>query len=93
MAAAAPETKTKTYRGNCHCGAYIYDVELPEALSKGAECNCSTCYKRGAVWAMPGVPRFVKGDPASLTSYTFGRKLLQHKVGRAGRVKGVRRRA
>ena len=81
MADTASETKTKTYRGNCHCGAYIYDVELPEALTQGDECNCSHCYKRGSAWAMPAFPRFLRGDPKTLTSYSFGRNMFQHKVG------------
>ncbi len=75
-----PEAPLKTYRGSCHCGAYIFDVELPEPVKGACECNCSVCYKKGGIWAAPVRPLFVKGDPGTLTSYTFNRKLFNHKV-------------
>ncbi|KAI5868532.1 glutathione-dependent formaldehyde-activating enzyme [Durotheca rogersii] len=70
----------KTYRGNCHCAAYIYEVKLPEITSL-TECNCSMCYKRGGLWALPkpGNFRFVKGDPETLTNYSFAQKSFSHK--------------
>ena len=82
MATPTPTTETKTYRGNCHCGAYVYEVELPADLKDGkaSECNCSVCYKRGAIWGIPAAPRFLKGDPDTLSSYSFGRMQSQHKV-------------
>ncbi|KAI1210860.1 glutathione-dependent formaldehyde-activating enzyme [Annulohypoxylon truncatum] len=70
----------KTFRGSCHCGKYIYELDLPEDF-KPAECNCSFCYKKGALWAKsePGKFHFVKGDIDTLTNYTFGRKTFNHK--------------
>lgn len=79
-------TKTKTYRGNCHCGAYVYDVELAADLEGGnggknaSECNCTVCYKKGAIWGMPAAPRFLRGDPDALSTYSFGRRMYEHKV-------------
>ncbi|KAH9891504.1 glutathione-dependent formaldehyde-activating enzyme [Xylariomycetidae sp. FL2044] len=71
----------KTYRGNCHCAAYVYEVKLPCALTRADECNCSVCYKKGVIWAFPAQDdlNFVKGDPATLRNYTFGRNLFKHK--------------
>lgn len=73
----------KTYRGNCHCAAYVFEVKLPE-LKIAARCNCSVCFKKGVLYAFPrqGDLTFVKGDPSTLTSYTFNRNLLNHKVTR-----------
>lgn len=71
----------KTYRGNCHCAEYVFEVQVPES-SKPKECNCSLCYKRGALWLSPKSENlhFVKGDPSTLANYTFGGKTWNHKV-------------
>ncbi|POR35307.1 Glutathione-dependent formaldehyde-activating enzyme [Tolypocladium paradoxum] len=71
----------RTYRGNCHCGAFVYEVELPEIKSV-LECNCSICHKKGYLWVFPAEGRFdiVKGTDDTLTRYTFGPKKLTHRV-------------
>ncbi|RYP54658.1 hypothetical protein DL768_000594 [Monosporascus sp. mg162] len=84
MASEQPsETRLKTYRGSCHCGAYIFDAKLPEASSINAsECNCSICSRLGAIWKFPlrsADITFVKGDPATLTGYAFGNKAFTYK--------------
>ncbi|KAI0159728.1 glutathione-dependent formaldehyde-activating enzyme [Xylariaceae sp. FL1272] len=70
----------KTYRANCHCAAYIYEVTLP-TITNPSQCNCSICYKKGAVWVFPKPSdvKFVKGDPKTMTEYTFGKKAFTHK--------------
>ncbi|KAF3061925.1 hypothetical protein GL218_04093 [Daldinia childiae] len=70
----------KTYRGSCHCGAYVYEAKMPHVF-KVLECNCSSCYKKGALWVVPepGNIRFVKGDHNTLANYTFGEKTINHK--------------
>lgn len=80
-AESTSQAPLKTYRGSCHCGAYIYDVELPEVIEKATECNCSVCSRRGAILAFPVPPKFLKGDSETLTNYTFGRNVFNHKVG------------
>jgi len=70
----------KTYRGNCHCGAFVYEVELPEIKAVSA-CNCSICTKKGYLWVRPPSEiKVVKGYEDALTSYTFGSKTFYHKV-------------
>ncbi|KAK7750470.1 hypothetical protein SLS62_007549 [Diatrype stigma] len=78
-AGPSPQALLKTYRGSCHCGAYIYDVELPEVVEKASECNCSVCFRKGSIWTFPVHPKFLRGDQETLTNYTFGRKLFNHK--------------
>ncbi|KAI1461379.1 glutathione-dependent formaldehyde-activating enzyme [Annulohypoxylon moriforme] len=70
----------KTFRGSCHCGEYIYELDLPENF-KPTECNCSSCHRKGVLWVMPkpGNFRFVKGNVDTLTNYTFGEKTFNHK--------------
>lgn len=79
----AEQQELKTYRGNCHCGAYIYEVKLPE-IKTASDCNCSHCSKKGLVWQYPKPSdlTWVKGDPETLTDYRFGSKGFGHKVSR-----------
>ncbi|KAF3767774.1 hypothetical protein M406DRAFT_345618 [Cryphonectria parasitica EP155] len=77
----AEETALKTYRGNCHCAAFVYEVELPE-IKGYTECNCSICHKKGYAWLGPmeeGLLRFVKGSKDELAVYTFGSGSLSHR--------------
>ncbi|KAI2472676.1 Mss4-like protein [Annulohypoxylon bovei var. microspora] len=65
----------RRYRANCHCAAYVYEVTLPESIKTGLKCDCSYCYKSGGIYQCPqsnGDIKFVKGDPATLSSYNFG---------------------
>ncbi|RDA88630.1 hypothetical protein CP532_5854 [Ophiocordyceps camponoti-leonardi (nom. inval.)] len=79
---AQPSEKLRTYRGNCHCGRYVYEAELPEIKSL-YDCNCSICTKKGYlgvfVGAADGSFRVVKGSDDDLTSYSFGPKNWLHK--------------
>jgi|SRR3569833_2949594 len=74
------QQELRTYRGNCHCGAFVYEAELPEIKSV-LECDCSICHKKGYLWVFPEA-RFeiVKGSDGSLSRYTFGSNKLEHKV-------------
>ncbi|KAI1365475.1 glutathione-dependent formaldehyde-activating enzyme [Xylaria arbuscula] len=78
--AAEQQEQLKTYRGNCHCAAFVYEITLPE-IKQATECNCSICYKKAAIWVFPKPSdvKFVKGDPSGLTDYTFNTKQFTHK--------------
>ncbi|KAI0404513.1 glutathione-dependent formaldehyde-activating enzyme [Xylaria palmicola] len=77
---AEPQAPLKTYRGNCHCAAFVYEITLPE-IKQVSECNCSVCYKKAALWAFPAPAdvKFVKGDPSALANYNFGKGQFTHK--------------
>lgn len=71
-----------TYTGNCHCKAFVYEVRLPEIKSV-TECNCSICHKKGYMWiklSHGAKISMVGGDKNELSSYTFGKEELAHKV-------------
>jgi hypothetical protein len=70
----------KTYRGNCHCGAYVFETKLPE-ITKVKVCNCSICYKRADIWAWPsqGNVTWIKGDLKTMKGYVFGKKHFERK--------------
>jgi hypothetical protein len=71
---------TKTYHGNCHCGAYRFHLDLPE-LESGLTCNCSICEKKGYVWAFTKEPDVVVDrDDGKLVEYGFNEHKLVHKV-------------
>ncbi|KAH6887496.1 glutathione-dependent formaldehyde-activating enzyme [Thelonectria olida] len=78
---AEEQTPTKTYRGNCHCGSFVYEMAIPEIKSV-TECNCSICTKKGYLWLFPGSAdtlKVVKGSIDDLTNYTFAKGFLHHK--------------
>ncbi|KAL0934387.1 glutathione-dependent formaldehyde-activating gfa [Colletotrichum truncatum] len=71
----------RTYRGNCHCGSFVYEVGLPE-IKSAMECNCSICKKKGYLWVFPGEGsnfKIVNGTSETLAQYTFGPKKLAHR--------------
>ncbi|KID92432.1 glutathione-dependent formaldehyde-activating GFA [Metarhizium guizhouense ARSEF 977] len=73
----------RTYRGNCHCKAFVYEVQLPE-IKAVKQCNCSICHKKGYLWVLAqetGHFKVVKGGEDTLSSYTFNTKNRIHKNG------------
>jgi hypothetical protein len=77
------QQELRTYRGNCHCGAFVYEAELPE-IKSAMECNCSICHKKGYLWVNAKAKyEVVKGTDDTLARYTSGPKKLVHRVGTA----------
>jgi hypothetical protein len=78
MAESTPELKT--YYGNCHCGAFKFNIKVPEITSL-MDCNCSICSRKGYQWVFPGAGCFTieKGE-GTLKDYEFGSKKMEHKV-------------
>ncbi|KAI1115358.1 glutathione-dependent formaldehyde-activating enzyme [Nemania sp. NC0429] len=76
----AEQAPLKTYRGNCHCSAFVYEI-TPGEIKQSFECNCSICYKKAAIWVFPKATdvKFIKGDQWGMTTYTFGSKQYNHK--------------
>lgn len=75
------ESELIPYRGNCHCGAVVYELKLPE-IKKVNQCNCSNCLKKGYLLVYPGAEaefKILKGEDA-LTGYRFHTKNVSHKV-------------
>jgi len=74
------ESDLKTYKGNCHCGAYKFQITVPE-IKSATTCNCSLCVKKGYLWIFPLKKDFqvLAGDD-ELASYQFGEKTRTHKV-------------
>lgn len=77
MAESTPELKT--YQGNCHCGAFKFNIKIPE-LTSVTECNCSICFKKGYKWVFPGPGCFtVEKGEGNLKDYRFGKCSILHK--------------
>ncbi|MFV8783208.1 GFA family protein [Microbulbifer sp. SA54] len=66
------------YRGSCHCGAVVFEVEAPEEV-EADYCNCSICRKSGYLHLIVPRSRFVlvRGEDA-LSTYTFNTGVAQH---------------
>lgn len=78
MADEGPET----YRGNCHCKAYVFEARVAE-IKTVYGCNCSLCVRRAALYATPLNPAdmtWIKGNETSMGDYMFGAKMFHHKV-------------
>ncbi len=75
------------YHGGCHCGAVKFEVEAPETL-ECEDCNCSICAKSGYLHLIVPKSKFklVSGEE-SITTYTFGTGVAQHKFCRVCGVK------
>ncbi|KAJ4389827.1 hypothetical protein N0V93_007299 [Gnomoniopsis smithogilvyi] len=78
------EGDLKTYRGNCHCGKFIYEIKVPE-IKEYNECNCSICRRKGYAFVIPGEGnfQFVKGSMDELKTYSFGNQYFTHCVSRS----------
>jgi len=69
--------ESKTYRGQCHCGAVQYDVTTD--LSGMGDCNCSRCGRLG--WVLQSAPasQFTLLSGADdLTTYRFNTENIEH---------------
>jgi hypothetical protein len=65
------------YQGSCHCGNIAFEVEGD--LQGVAECNCSICSKRGALWWFVPREQVRFSTPESnLSIYQFGKKVIKH---------------
>ncbi|KAL7951575.1 Mss4-like protein [Trichoderma barbatum] len=81
MTATHDQTSRRTYRGNCHCGAFVYEVDLLE-LRSVIECDCSFCSRTGNLYVLTSEDsnfRIVKGSEEKLKTYTFGPRNKIHK--------------
>jgi hypothetical protein len=69
--------ETKTYHGQCHCGAVHYTAETD--LGRLMDCNCSRCRRLG--WILKSVPaaRFtLLAGADKLTPYRFNTEKIEH---------------
>ncbi|KAL6817825.1 Mss4-like protein [Trichoderma sp. SZMC 28015] len=81
MTVTQDQPSRRTYRGNCHCGSFVYEVDLPE-LRSVVECDCSFCSRTGNLYVLTDEEsnfRIVKGTEEKLKSYTFGAGNKIHK--------------
>ncbi|KAL6875262.1 Mss4-like protein [Trichoderma novae-zelandiae] len=81
MTQTQDQSNRRTYRGSCHCGAFTYEIHLPE-LKTAVECDCSFCSRTGNLYVPTSEEdnfRIVHGGEESLRSYTFGPGSKIHK--------------
>lgn len=67
------------HRANCHCGAVVLELDLPDGLVDIRRCDCSLCRRRGAIVAsvpLSGI-RVVQGEDV-LRLYQFNTRMARH---------------
>ena len=68
-----------TLRGSCHCGAIIFEAELPQGLASARRCTCSMCRMRGAVAVTGNIDGFRLLQGADkLATYRFNTRVAEH---------------
>jgi len=67
----------KSYRGSCHCGRVTFEVRTD--LTSVAECNCSYCRRKGALYRRvdPEDFKILSGEDA-LSIYDFNTRVAKH---------------
>ncbi|KAJ6588240.1 Mss4-like protein [Mycena capillaripes] len=82
------DAETKTYEGNCHCGAIKFSVVLPPLETTPLlSCGCSICTKKGYLMVFPpkSAVTVTKGAGTDglgagvLTDYAFNSKQVKHR--------------
>ncbi len=67
--AVIPQQELIVYHGNCHCGAYRFEVTAPE-IKEAISCDCTLCAKKGCLWVVPAPGCFkVTRDGGRLVKY------------------------
>lgn len=69
--------ETRTYHGQCHCGAVQFDVTTD--LSTMGDCNCSRCRRLG--WVLQSAPASaftLLSGVDNVTPYRFNTEGIEH---------------
>ncbi|MCP4756215.1 MAG: GFA family protein [Proteobacteria bacterium] len=66
------------YKGSCHCGAVVFEVEAPDHIEV-EDCNCSICTKSGFLHLIVPKSKFtlVSGED-KLATYSFNTGVAKH---------------
>ena len=68
-----------SYQASCHCGAVTVDVDA-DPPSEAISCNCSHCSRKGLLlWFVPREALKTTEGEALLQTYTFNRKVIEHR--------------
>jgi hypothetical protein len=72
------EQQRMKYKGSCHCGQVVFEVE--GELEQLTDCNCSICSRLGSLhWFVPREKLHLLTPEADLASYAFGEQTIQHR--------------
>lgn len=69
-------TNHELLKGACHCGCVR--ITLSRAPLHAIKCNCSLCFRLGALWAHYEASAVVfEGHPANTSAYVWGKETLK----------------
>lgn len=63
-------------KATCHCGNIVITAE--KMLDSVTSCNCSMCYRIGALWAYYTSDQVVIKENSNTSVYQWGNKLRQY---------------
>ena len=67
------------HRASCHCGAVVFELDLPNGIVDPRRCDCSMCRRRGAIVASVPVSGInVLQGQDSLRLYQFNTRSAKH---------------
>ncbi len=67
----------KIYTGSCHCGRVRFEIQA--TLDSVTECNCTICYKKGALLRRVPADKFkLLSGQEDLAQYQFNTRVAKH---------------
>lgn len=65
------------YRGSCHCGRIVFEVEGD--IAGAMDCNCSMCSRKGVLmWFVPRDKLRLLTPEGDMATYTFNKHVIKH---------------
>ena len=66
------------YRGSCHCGKVVIEVE--GEVTGAVSCNCSICQRKGTLmWFAPREQLQLLTPDENASTYTFNKHAIKHR--------------
>jgi hypothetical protein len=66
------------YKGSCHCGKVVFEVE--GEIDQAMACNCSICIRKGSLlWFVPRDRLHVMTPEEDIATYTFHKHVIKHR--------------
>ena len=66
------------YKGSCHCGNVVYEVE--GELNGAMSCNCSICSRKGwLLWFVPRETFRLITPDENMGTYLFNKHVIKHR--------------
>lgn len=66
------------YKGSCHCGKVLFEVE--GEIKNALACNCSICQRKGSLlWFVPRTELHLLSPEEAASTYVFNKHVIKHR--------------